>query len=131
MTRAVGEAQPSDVHGLAVVRADDVAEAQVETETAQGAQPAGQPVDLRVPLHRLPADTAGRLARGVETVGQLGDRLLEALRDGGEVLFVAGDQRRVGLGGESVGKVERTGGQRVQRTHLVNLPFSAASGLGQ
>ena len=107
--RAVGEAEPSDVHGLGVVRADHVSEAQVQAEAAQGAQASGQPVDLQVPVHRLLADAAGRLARGVEAVGQVGDRLLEALRDGREVLLVAGDQARVGLGGEAVGKVERAG----------------------
>ena len=68
-------------------------------------------MDLQVPVHRLLADAAGRLALGIETVGQVGDRLLEALRDGREVLFVAGDQGRVGLGGEALGKVERTGSQ--------------------
>ena len=44
---------------------------------------------------------------------QTGDRLLEALRDGREVLLVAGDQRRVSLAGEAVGKVKRAGSQRV------------------
>ena len=126
---AVREAEPSDVHGLGVVRADHVAQAQVQAEAAQGAQASGQPVDLHVPVHRLLADAAGRLARGVEAVGQVGDRLLEALRDGREVLLVAGDQRRVGLGGEVVGKVERAGGQGV---HVIGeLPMSAGSGLGR
>jgi hypothetical protein len=71
-------------------------------------------VDLHVPVQRLLADAARRLAFGVEAVGQVGDRLLEALRDGREVLLVDGDQRRVGLGGKAVGKVERAGSQRVQ-----------------
>ena len=78
-TRAVGEAEPSDVDGLGVVGADDVSEAQVEAEATQGAQAGGQPVDLQVAVHRLLADAAGRLALGVEAVGQVGDRLLEAL----------------------------------------------------
>ena len=116
--RAVGEAEPPDVHRLGVVRADDAPEAQVQAEAAQGAQPGGQPVDLHVPVHRLLADAAGRLALGVEAVGQVGDRLLEALRDGREVPLVAGDQRRVGLGGEAVGKVERAGSQRSSRHQL-------------
>ncbi len=111
--RAVGEAEPSDVDGLGVVRADDVSEAEVQAEAAQGSQTTGQPVDLQIPVHRLAADAAGRPALGVETVGQFGDRLLKALRDGREVLLVTGDQRRVGLGGEAVWKVERTGGQGV------------------
>ena len=111
--RAVREAKPSDVHGLGVVRADHVSQAQVQAEAAQDAQASGQPVDLHVPVHRLLADAAGRLALGIEAVGQVGDRLLEALRDGREVLLVAGDQRRVGLGGEAVGKVKRAGSQGV------------------
>ena len=111
-TGAVREAKSSDVHRLGV-RADDVSEAQVQTEATQGAQASGQPVDLHVPVHRLLADAAGRPALGVEAVGQVGDRLLEALRDGREVLLVAGDQRRVGLADEVVGKVERAGSQGV------------------
>jgi hypothetical protein len=68
-------------------------------------------VDLQVPVQSRLARAAGRLALGIEAVGQVGDRLLEALRDDREVLLVGGDQRRVGLGGEVVGKVERAGGQ--------------------
>ena len=99
----VREPESSDVHGLGVVCADDASEAQVEAEAPQGAQASGQPVDLHVPIHRLLADAAGFPARGIEPVGQVGDRLLEALRDGREVLLVVGDQRRVGLEGEAVG----------------------------
>ena len=106
-TRGVREAEPADVHRLLVVRADHVAEAQVQAEATQGAQAGGQPVDLQVPVHRLLAGAAGRPAFGVESLGEVGDRPLEALRDGREVLLVAGDQPRVGLGGEAVGKVER------------------------
>ena len=124
---AVREAEPSDVHGLGVVRADDAPEAQVQAEATQGAQASGQPVDLRVPVHRLLAYAAGRPALGVKAAGQIGDRLLEALRDGREVLLVAGDQRRVGLGREAVGKVKRAGSQRV---HVIssNLPGRTSSG---
>ncbi len=96
-TLAVREAEPSDVHGLGVVCADDVSEAEVQTEAAQRAQASGQPVDLHVTVHRLLANAARRLALGIQTVGQVGDRLIEALRDGREVLLVAGDQRRLGL----------------------------------
>ena len=123
-TRAVREAEPSDVHGLGVVRADHVPEAQVQTEATQGAQASGQPVDLHVPVHRRLAHAAGRLALGIEAIGQLGDRLLEALRDGREVLLVAGDQRRVGLGGEVVGKVERAGGQGI---HVISSDLRVAT----
>jgi hypothetical protein len=70
-------------------------------------------VDLHVPVHRPLPYAAGCPALGIEAVGQVGDRLLEALRDGREVLLVAGDQRRIGLGGEAVGKVKRAGSQRI------------------
>ncbi|MER5973656.1 hypothetical protein ABT112_28705 [Streptomyces sp. NPDC002055] len=43
-------------------------------------------MDLRIPVHRLPAHVAGRPALDIEAVGQFGDRLLKALRDGREVL---------------------------------------------
>ena len=76
---AVGEAESPDVDRLGVVRADDATEAQVQPEPAQRAQPSGQPVDLQVPLQGLLATAAGRHALGVESVGQVGDRLLEAL----------------------------------------------------
>ena len=68
-------------------------------------------MDLHVPVHRRLAYAAGRLALSLEAAGQLGDRLLEALRDGREVLLVAGDQRRVGLGREVGGKVKRAASQ--------------------
>ncbi|GHH18962.1 hypothetical protein GCM10018780_64010 [Streptomyces lanatus] len=84
-------------------------EAQVEAEAAQGAQPGGEPVDLAVPVHRLPAQAPRRPARGGETVGQLGDRLLQAVGDGREVPLVAGDQSRFGFGGEAFGQVEHAG----------------------
>ncbi len=117
---AVREAEPPDVHGIRAVCADHPSEAQVQAEPTQSAQPSGQPVDLHVPVHRLLADAAGSLALGLEAVGQGGDRLLEALRNGREVLFVGGDQRRVGLGAEVVGQVEGTGRQMV---HVSRLPF--------
>jgi len=68
-------------------------------------------VDLQVPVHRALADPAGRLALGIEAMGQVGDRLLEAVRDGREMLLVDADQRRVGLGGQVIGKVKRAGSQ--------------------
>ena len=129
MTRAVRKAESSDVHGLGVagyrLRADDASKTQVQTEATQDAQASGQPVDLHVPVHRLLAYAAGRLELGVEAAGQVGDRLLEALRDGREVLLVAGDQRRVGLGGEAVGKVKRAGRHRV---HVISSVVHADTG---
>ena len=47
---------------------------------------------LLVPVKGLLADTTGRLAGDVEPVRQVGDRVLDALGDGCEVLLVAGDQ---------------------------------------
>ena len=122
-TFAVGEAEPSDVHRLRVVGADHVAEAQVQPEAAQEAQPSGQPVDLQVPVHRLLADAAGRPALDVEAIGQLGDRPLEGRRDGREVLLVSGDQRRVGLAAEAVRQRERTGRQLVHAVAPIRHPY--------
>jgi hypothetical protein len=68
-------------------------------------------VDLQVAVHRFLADATRCLAGGLEAVGQVGDRLPEGLRDGREVFLIAGDQRRIGLGGKVFRKVERTGGQ--------------------
>ena len=93
--RTVGETQPPDVHRLLVVRGHHVPEAQVETEPAQRAQPGGQPVHLEVAVHRLLPGAAGLASRGVDAVGQVGDRLLQAPRDGGEVRLVP---RRPGPG---------------------------------
>ena len=85
-TRAVGQAEASDVQGLAAVGADDASQDQVQAVAPQGAQAGGQPVHLQVPVQRLLPDAAGRLALGVQAGGQLGDGLLEAVGDGGEVL---------------------------------------------
>ena len=109
-TRAVGEAEPSDVHGLGAVGADHAAEADVQAEATQQAQAGGQPVNLQVPVYRRSPLAPRGLALGVEAVGQVGDLLLEALRDSREVLLVAGNQRRVGLGDKTLGKVEHIGG---------------------
>jgi hypothetical protein len=57
---------------------------------------------LEVAVHRLLADAAGRFAFGVQALGQLSDRLLQARRDRGEVVLVPRDQRGVGLGREVV-----------------------------
>jgi hypothetical protein len=116
-TRLVGEAESADVDRLGVVRADHAPQAQVKAEPAQQAEPGGQPVDLQVPLHRVLADAAGCPALGLEAAGQVGDRLLEGLPDGGEVPLVGRDQRRVGLGGETGGKVERAVSQQA---HVVS-----------
>ena len=59
---------------------------------------------------------------------KVGDRLPEALRDGREVLLVAGDQRRVGLVGEAVGKVKRAGGQRV---HVISSDLRSLAAMGR
>ena len=66
-----------------------------------------------IPVHRPLADAAWCFQLGVQAVGQVGDRLPEALRDGRELPLVAGDQRRVGLGAEVAGQVERARGRWV------------------
>src|SRR3954454_18733711 len=109
-TRAVREAEAPDVDRLGAVRADHVTEAQVQAETTQCAQASAQSMDLQVPVHRLLADAAGGPSLGIEALGQICDRLLEALRHGGEMLLVPGDQPRLSLGREMLGKVECTGG---------------------
>src|SRR5256885_6428547 len=78
-----------------------------------GPQASGQPDDLLARVRRPPALAAGRPAFGIEAFRQVGDRLREALRDGRKMPLVAGDQRRVGLRGELVGKIKRAGGQRL------------------
>ncbi len=85
-------------------------------------------MDLHVPVHRPLAYAAGRLALGIEAVRQVGDRLLEALRDGRELLLVAGDQRRVGLAGEAVGKVKRAGSQRI---HVISSDLRSPATVGR
>ena len=107
----VGEPESAHVHGLGVVGADHAPQAQVEAEAAQGAQSTAQASGLQVAIHRLLAQADGCPAHGLETVGHVGDRLFEASRDGREMQFIAGDQRRVGLGGEAVWQVEHAGGQ--------------------
>jgi hypothetical protein len=111
-----GEPEASDVDRLAC-GGDGPAEAQVQAEAAQGAEAAGQPVDLPVAVGRGLAFEAPRaallLADGGEAVGHLGDGLLQAGRDGGEVAFVVGDELRVGLRGEALGQLECAVGLRV------------------
>jgi hypothetical protein len=72
-------------------------------------------VHLQVAVQGLLADAAGRPALGVQALGQFGDGLLEAGRDGREVLLVVGDQGRGRLGGEVGGKGESAGTQRIAR----------------
>jgi hypothetical protein len=103
--RAVGEAEPSDVGGLRAVRVDHAAEAKVQAVATQQAQASGQPVNLQVPVQRLPARAAGGLALGVEAFGQVGDLLLEAHRDCCQVLLIPSNQRRVGLGDQMLGNL--------------------------
>ena len=122
---AVGEAEPSDVHRLGVVGADHVPEAEVEAEAAQRPQAHGQAVDLLVTVHRLLPGASGRLELDRQPLGEVGDRVLQARLDGGEVRLVGGDQRRVCLGREPVGQVERAGGHGV---HSGQLRSSTAGG---
>jgi hypothetical protein len=68
-------------------------------------------VDLLVAVQRgLPAP-AGIPALVSEPLGQIGDRVFERRRDGGEVLLIGRDQSGVGLGGETGGQSERASWQ--------------------
>ena len=86
--RTVREPEPPDVDRRQVVRAHHAPQAQVEAVPAKGSQPGGQPTDLHVPLHDLAAELGVLLARGIEAFSQVGDRLLEALGQFGEVSLV-------------------------------------------
>ena len=123
---AVGQAEPSDVRWDGNRSHERMAEAQVEPVAAQGAQAGGEPVDLLVAVQRGLAVAAGRPARGVEAVGQLGGRLRQGLGDRREVLRRRGDEGRVGLGRQAVRKVEGAGRLGV---HVVSSVPS--SGVGQ
>jgi hypothetical protein len=109
-TRTVGEAEPSDVHRLGAVCADHAAKAYVQAEAAQQAQVRGQPVNLQVPIQRPPTLAPRGLAQGVEALRHVSDLLIQALSDSRQVPLVTRNQRRVGLGNKTLGKVERTGG---------------------
>ena len=90
-----------------------MSEAQVQAVAAQRAQAGGESMDLLVPVERLLAAAGGGQAFGVEALDEIGNRSVEALGDGREVPLVAGDQGRVGLGGEVVGEGECAGRQGV------------------
>ena len=55
-------------------------------------------MDLEIAVQRLPARAPGRPALSVETVGEVGDGLLQGRRDGVEVPLISGDQRGIRLG---------------------------------
>lgn len=120
----VREAEPTDVHGLGTAGSHHASEAQVQPEAAQGPQASRQPMDLEVAVHgRLPL-TARHPALGLQAVGEFRDRRLEALPDGGETAFVLGDERRIGLGDETIGKIEGAGAGAGSH----DRPFSATTG---
>ena len=87
---------------------DDAAEAEVEVVAAQGSQPGGQPVHLLVALEGGGAVTHRGPSHLRQALLEVGDRPLEPGGDPGEVLPVAVDQGRVGLGREGAGKSERS-----------------------
>src|SRR5699024_10527622 len=89
----------------------DPAQAHLEAEAFQEAQPSAEPVDLQVSVHRLLTAAARGTALSGEPLSEVGDSGLQVSSDPGEVGLVAGDQCRVGLGGQVVGKVEGAGGQ--------------------
>jgi hypothetical protein len=108
---AVGQTQSADVERFRIVLVHDVPEAQVQSEAAQSIQPRRELVDLEVAVQRGLPGAAGKLARSIQSGGEAGRRLLEALGDGREVLLVARDEGRVGLRGQVRGQVEHSRGQ--------------------
>jgi hypothetical protein len=66
-------------------------------------------VNLDVALDARLAVPAGAAAQLVEALLESCDRAREGVGDRGEVLLVAADEFRVGLGGEASGEVERGG----------------------
>ena len=66
-------------------------------------------MNFQVSIQRRSSLAPRGFALGIELVRQLGDLLLQALRDGRQVQLVASDHRRVGLGGKMLGKVEHRG----------------------
>ena len=69
-------------------------------------------MDLEVALDPGLTVPAGTAAQFVEAFVEACDRVRERGGDGGEVLLVAADECRVGLGGEAFGKVEGGGADR-------------------
>jgi hypothetical protein len=100
---ARGQPEPPDVHRLGPPDRVHASQAEVEAIAPQRPQAGGQPVHLEVPLHRLLAPTPGSPARGVEAGREVVGRLVQCRGDLREVLLVAGDEQRVGLGGQVVG----------------------------
>jgi hypothetical protein len=102
----VGEAQTSDVDRLILVFGDHAPEADVESEAAQQPDAGAQLVHLEVALEDLLVVLAGSQTRVVEPVLELAELGGDGGGDGREAALVGGDERRLGLGGESVGQVE-------------------------
>ena len=104
----VGEPEPTDVRrpSSPVLVVDDAAQAEVEVVAAQRAQPGGQPVHLLVALQGGLAVAHGGPPRLRQALLEVGDRALEPARDPGEVLPVAVDEGRVGLGREGAGRAK-------------------------
>jgi len=76
-----------------------------------GSATGGELVDLDVAVHGLLSGPAGCQAGGIHTVGEHRDRVLEGVGDRPEMPLVVGDECRIALRGETVGKVECAGGE--------------------
>ncbi len=113
LPRRVGEAHAAHVHRGGAVGEGHAAQAQVDAVALEQAQPAAEAVDLLVALERLGAAPARRAPGRVETLREVGHRVLEARGDRREVALVGVDQRRVGLRGQPRGQVEERLGPRV------------------
>ena len=99
---AVGEAEAADVDRLGAVGADDATEAQVQPEAAQRPQPRGQPVDLQVPVQRLPGPAPpGALRSASSRGGQVGRSTRSSVSArAAKCCSSPRDQGGVGLGGK-------------------------------
>ena len=108
---SVSQSESADVDRFRIILTHDVSQAQVEAEPPQGAQPRAEAVDLLVALHPLLtfAFTDGLPARDGQAPGKVGLLIVQPRGDVGEVSLVGGNQRRVRLGSQSVGKFEGAG----------------------
>jgi hypothetical protein len=108
-TLAVGEAEPANVRGLALILSDHPPEAEVESESTQRAQARRESMDLEVALKRLLTGATRGFSFSLESLVQVRHGLAKVRRNHGEVGFVCADLSWFRLCGESIGKVEDAG----------------------
>ncbi|MGN7157481.1 hypothetical protein ACTHRK_15435 [Dietzia cercidiphylli] len=96
----------------------DVPDAQVQPEGPQGGEFGDEAADVRIAVDGLGAGTGRVAATGAQAGRQVGDPLREAVRDRRELLFVGGDQGRIGLAPKVVGESENAGRQGWHRASV-------------